>query len=111
LVRAPAEEKIAFSAEELRPPSSSRWVVSLVKRLFGASITAADGQAPVWHEDVRYFQIADETGDRFLFGSLQSPSPEAGWGVDVHRSCQILMKWHDHHPKAVAYLVCNQTPL
>jgi len=54
----------------------------LVKRLFGAH-TAADGQAPVWHEDVRYFQIADETGMQSLtlFGSLQSPSQE-GWGVD-----------------------------
>jgi len=38
-----------------------------VKRLFGASITAADGQAPVWHEDVRYFQIADETGDAIAY--------------------------------------------
>jgi len=45
--------------------------------------TAADGQAPVWHEDVRHFQIADETGMQSptLFGSLQSPSQKRG-GVD-----------------------------
>jgi len=30
-------------------------------------LTAADGQAPVWHEDVRYFQIADETGDAIAY--------------------------------------------
>jgi len=66
-IRAPAGRKIAFSAEiALLPAPSSRWVVFLVKRLFGASITAADGQAPVWHEDVRY-QIADETGDAIAY--------------------------------------------
>lgn len=62
------EEKFAFSAEELRPyfplPQVLNGLFSLVNRLFGVSITAADGQAPVWHEDVLYFQIADETGKR-----------------------------------------------
>jgi len=83
-----------------------------LKRLFGASITAADGQAPVWHEDVRYFQIADETGDAIAY-FIWIPTvaqPEAGWGVDycIGRA-KLLMKWHDHHQKPVAYLVCNQT--
>ena len=59
------EEKFAFTAEELRPyfplPQVLDGLFGLVNRLFGVTVTPADGQAPVWHEDVRYFQIADET--------------------------------------------------
>ncbi|MEW5857277.1 MAG: M3 family metallopeptidase, partial [Cyanobacteriota bacterium] len=47
------EEKFAFSAEELRPyfplPQVLDGLFSLVKRLFGITVTAADGQAPVWN--------------------------------------------------------------
>jgi len=86
-----------------------------VKRLFGASITAADGQAPVWHEDVRYFQIADETGMQSLtlFGSLQSPSPEAGWAwMDycIGRA-KLMTSGTTTIRKPVAYLVCKLPPV
>ena len=29
----------------------------LAGRLFGVTMEAADGQAPVWHEDVRFFKV------------------------------------------------------
>ena len=30
-----------------------------LERLFGIRIEAADGEAPVWHEDVRFFRVLD----------------------------------------------------
>jgi oligopeptidase A len=31
--------------------------VQLANRLFGVTIVAADGEAPVWHPDVRFFRV------------------------------------------------------
>ena len=74
------EAKFDFNEEELRPyfslPRVLDGLFGLAKRIFDVTITAADGEAPVWHEDVRYFKIADESGEaiRFLlFRSLFSP--------------------------------------
>lgn len=114
------EEKFAFSAEELRPyfplPQVLDGLFSLVKRLFGASITAADGQAPVWHEDVRYFQIADQTGDAIAYFYLDPYSrPAQKRGGAWMDYCIGRAKITDESGtttirKPVAYLVCNQTP-
>ncbi len=114
------EEKFAFSAEELRPyfplPQVLDGLFSLVKRLFGVTITAADGQAPVWHEDVRYFQIADETGDAIAYFYLDPYSrPAEKRGGAWMDYCIGRAKITDESGtttirKPVAYLVCNQTP-
>ena len=114
------EEKFAFSAEELRPyfplPQVLDGLFSLVKRLFGVTITAADGQAPVWHEDVRYFQIADETGDAIAYFYLDPYSrPAEKRGGAWMDYCIGRAKITDKSGtttirKPVAYLVCNQTP-
>ncbi len=75
------EAKFAFTAEELRPyfplPQVLDGLFGLVKRLFGVTVTPADGQAPVWHEDVRYFQIADETGSPIAYFYLDPYSRPA----------------------------------
>jgi len=73
------QAKFNFSAEELRPyfplPRVLEGIFSLAKRIFGVEIIAADGKAPIWHPDVRYFQINDEKGEKnrlFLPRCLQS---------------------------------------
>lgn len=113
------EEKFAFSAEELRPyfplPQVLNGLFSLVNRLFGVSITAADGQAPVWHEDVRYFQIADETGEAiayFYLDPYSRPAEKRGgaWMDDCMGRAKITENGITTTRKPVAYLVCNQTP-
>ena len=114
------EEKFAFSAEELRPyfPLSQvlEGLFSLVKRLFNITINPYDGQTPVWHEEVRYFQIADETGEAIAYFYLDPYSRPAekrgGAWMDV---CIGRAKITDGTGsttirKPVAYLVCNQTP-
>ena len=113
------EAKFAFTAEELRPyfplPQVLDGLFGLVKRLFGVTVTPADGLAPVWHEDVRYFQIADETGSPIAYFYLDSYSRPAekrgGAWMDV---CINRAKITENGTTAVrlpvAYLICNQTP-
>lgn len=114
------EEKFAFSAEELRPyfplPQVLDGLFTLVNKLFGVTVTAADGQAPVWHEDVRYFQIADETGEAIAYFYLDPYSrPAEKRGGAWMDDCIGRAKLTTHEGtvatrKPVAYLVCNQTP-
>ncbi|HEY9725912.1 MAG TPA: M3 family metallopeptidase [Chroococcales cyanobacterium] len=113
------EEKFAFSAEELRPyfplPQVLDGLFGLVNRLFGITVTAADGQAPVWHEDVRYFQIADETGTPiayFYLDPYSRPAQKRGgaWMNDCIGRAKITENGTSSIRLPVAYLVCNQTP-
>lgn len=113
------EEKFAFNSEELRPyfplPQVLDGLFSLAKRLFGVTITPADGTAPVWHQDVRYFQIADETGAAIAYFYLDpfSRSAEKRGGAWMDE-CIIRAKITENGTTTtrlpVAYLVCNQTP-
>jgi oligopeptidase A len=113
------EAKFAFTAEELRPyfplPQVLDGLFGLVKRLFGVTVTPADGQAPVWHENVRYFQIADETGSPiayFYLDPYSRPAEKRGgaWmDVCINRS-QITENGVNAIRLPVTYLVCNQTP-
>lgn len=113
------EERFAFSAEELRPyfplPQVLDGLFGLVKRLFGVTVTAADGQAPVWHEDVRYFQIADETGTPiayFYLDPYSRPAQKRGgaWMNDCIGRAKITENGTTTTRLPVAYLICNQTP-
>ncbi|KJH71506.1 M3 family metallopeptidase [Aliterella atlantica] len=114
------EEKFAFSAEELRPYFPLEQVLEslfgIVNRLFGVTITAADGQAPVWHEDVRYFQVANEQGEAiayFYLDPYSRPAEKRGgaWMDDCIGRAKITQAdGTTTLRKPVAYLVCNQTP-
>ncbi|HAG81640.1 MAG TPA: peptidase M3 [Cyanobacteria bacterium UBA12227] len=113
------EEKFAFSAEELRPyfplPQVLDGLFGLVKRLFSVTVTPADGQAPVWHEDVRYFQIADETGTPiayFYLDPYSRPAEKRGgaWMDECITRAKIMEVGTTSTRLPVAYLVCNQTP-
>ncbi|MBD6618474.1 M3 family metallopeptidase [Komarekiella sp. 'clone 1'] len=113
------EEKFAFTAEELRPyfplPQVLDGLFGLVKRLFGVTVTPADGQAPIWHEDVRYFQIADETGSPiayFYLDPYSRPAEKRGgaWmDVCINRAT-ITENGVTTIRLPVTYLICNQTP-
>ncbi len=113
------EEKFAFTAEELRPyfplPQVLEGLFGLVKRLFGISVTSADGEAPIWQEDIRYFQIADETGNPiayFYLDPYSRPAEKRGgaWMDDCIGRAKISENGTSKTRLPVAYLVCNQTP-
>ncbi len=113
------EEKFAFSAEELRPyfplPQVLDGLFGLVQRIFGIHITPADGQAPVWHEDVRYFQVADGNGSPiayFYLDPYSRPAEKRGgaWMDECITRGKLIENGAETVRLPVAYLQCNQTP-
>jgi oligopeptidase A len=113
------EAKFDFKEEELRPyfplPQVLDGLFGLAKRIFGVTITAADGEAPIWHEDVRYFQVADENGlviAYFYLDPYSRPAEKRGgaWMDDCVGRGKIKENGQFITRLPVAYLVCNQTP-
>ena len=113
------EAKFDFNEEELRPyfslPKVLDGLFGLANRIFGVTITAADGEASVWHEDVRYFQIADEKGDAIAFFFLDPysrPAEKRGgaWMNDCIGRAKLTVAGKTETRLPVAYLTCNQTP-
>ena len=113
------EAKFAFNEEELRPyfslPQVLDGLFGLAKRIFGVTITPADGQAPVWHEDVRYFQVtnqAEEAIAYFYLDPYSRPAEKRGgaWMNDCIGRAKIEAAGKLTTRLPVAYLVCNQTP-
>jgi oligopeptidase A len=113
------EAKFDFNEEELRPyfslPKVLDGLFGLAHRIFGITITAADGEAPVWQEDVRYFRIADENGKEIAFFYLDPysrPAEKRGgaWMNDCIGRAKITVEGKTETRLPVAYLTCNQTP-
>ena len=113
------EAKFDFKEEELRPyfslPKVLDGLFGLANRIFGVTISAADGKAPVWHEDVRYFQIADENGEAIAFFFLDPysrPAEKRGgaWMNDCIGRAKMVVEGKTETRLPVAYLTCNQTP-
>ena len=113
------EAKFDFNEEELRPyfslPKVLDGLFGLANRIFGITIAAADGKAPVWHEDVRYFQIKDENGEAIAFFYLDPysrPAEKRGgaWMNDCVGRAKMVVEGKTETRLPVAYLTCNQTP-
>ena len=114
------EAKFAFNAEELRPYFPLSQVLDglfgITQQLFGVTITAADGEAPVWHEDVRYFRILNEQGSaiaHFYLDPYSRPAEKRGgaWMDEcINRRKMQTATGEESTRLPVAYLQCNQTP-
>ncbi|MGK7937336.1 MAG: M3 family metallopeptidase [Xenococcaceae cyanobacterium] len=113
------EAKFKFNEEELRPyfplPQVLSGLFGLAKRIFGVTIIPADGQAPVWHEDVRYFQINNEEGEaiaHFYLDPYSRPAEKRGgaWMNDCVGRAKMTVEGKTATRLPVAYLICNQTP-
>ncbi|WP_310428717.1 M3 family metallopeptidase [Chamaesiphon sp. VAR_48_metabat_135_sub] len=113
------EAKFDFNAEELRPYFPLEQVLSglfnLAHKLFGITITAADGQAPVWNPDVRYFQVANEQQQPiayFYLDAYSRPAEKRGgaWMADCVSRAKMTDEAGSKVRLPVAYLTCNQTP-
>ncbi len=113
------EERYAFQEEELRPyfqlPKVLEGLFALAERLFGVRVEAADGEAPVWHPDVRFFRVRDADGSplaAFYLDPYSRPSEKRGgaWMNEcVGRSATFAPPGQAVR-LPVAHLVCNQTP-
>ncbi|KAG5528108.1 hypothetical protein RHGRI_028892 [Rhododendron griersonianum] len=113
------ESKYEINEEELRPyfslPKVMDGLFNLAKMLFGIDIEPADGLAPVWNKDVRFFCVKDSTGDPiayFYFDPYSRPSEKRGgaWMDEVVARSRVLSR-DDGSPRLpVAHMVCNQMP-
>ena len=114
------EQRYDFSEEDLRPYFSHEIVMQgffeLVSRLFGIHIKQAEQPAPVWQEDVRYYEIRNLEGDQ------PTGDPIAGFYLDPYSrpetkrpgawmdDCLSRTRHDGELQIPVAHLVCNATP-
>ena len=109
------EQKFDLTEEETRPyfalPAVLDGMFSLVRRLFNIEVTAADGEAEVWNNDVRFFKVTDVASGKqiasFYLDPYSRPADKRGgaWmDVCVGKSEAV------GRDTAVAYLTCNGSP-
>ncbi|SFM45681.1 oligopeptidase A Metallo peptidase. MEROPS family M03A [Ectothiorhodospira mobilis] len=102
-----------LSQEDLKPyfpvDRVLQGLFDLVERLYQVHIRPADG-APVWHPDVRFFEIQDPDGRprAWFYLDLYARSHKRGgaWMDD----CRGRLRDGDRLQLPVAYMTCNSTP-
>ena len=109
------ERRYAFTDEELRPYFSLERVLdglySLCHRLFGITVKPADGKAPIWNKDVRYFEVFNEEGQQIAAFYLDPYSrPENKRGGAWMDDCVARDVSSSEKRLPVAHLICNGTP-
>ena len=113
------EEKFDLNDEALRPyfplPRVLEGLFGLAERLFGIKISAADGEAPLWHPDVRYFQVSNAEDESIVAHFYLDPysRPAEKRGGAWMDECIVRAKESTDTDKVrlpVAYLICNQSP-
>jgi len=109
------EELFGFSTEDLRPyfqfPRVLDGLFQLARQLFGITVLPADGAAPVWHDDVRYFHILNESGlpvASFYLDPYSRPATKRG-GAWMNPARTRRLQPDGTVTLPAAYLVCNQT--
>lgn len=113
------ESKFDINEEELRPffslPKVMDGLFDLAKTLFGIDIEQADGLAPVWNNDVRFYRVKDSSGNPiayFYFDPYTRSSEKRGgaWMDEVVGRSRVLSRDGSFARLPVAHMVCNQTP-
>jgi oligopeptidase A len=109
------ESKFDLTEEELRPyfalPAVLDGMFGLVKRIFDIEVRAADGEAEVWHPDVRFFNVYDGSSGKhiasFYLDPYSRPADKRGgaW-MDVCIGKSKALR----RDVPVAYLTCNGSP-
>jgi oligopeptidase A len=110
------EERYDYTDEQLRPYFPFEKVLDglfrLMHRLFGVTVEPAKEKVSVWNDDVRFYHIRDEAGERiasfFLDPYSRPENKRSGAWMD---SCLGRRRLPDGRLQLpVAHLVCNQTP-
>jgi oligopeptidase A len=110
------QERFDLDQEALRPwfplPQVLDGLFGLCNRLFNVVIEAADGEAPIWHQDVRYFRVQRQDGTplaSFYLDPYSRPASKRG-GAWMDECLGRRTNSDGTHVLPVAYLICNQTP-
>jgi oligopeptidase A len=110
------ESKFELTEEDTRPyfalPAVLDGMFGLVERIFGIKVIAADGDAEIWHPDVRFFKVYDVTNSdkemaSFFLDPYSRPENKRGgaWMDTCVGKSEALKK-----DVPVAYLTCNGSP-
>jgi oligopeptidase A len=112
------QENFELDSEALRPWFALEQVLQglfgLCQRLFDIRIASTDpGEAPTWHQDVRYFRVLDGSSGDPLAGFYLDPfsrpgSKRGGAWMDECLGRSSTASGESVLP--VAYLICNQSP-
>jgi len=109
------EQRFGYTDEQLRPYFPLERVLQglfkLAAKLFGLRIEPAEEDVPVWHPDVRFFRVFDQSGPE-LAGFYLDPysRPENKRGGAWMDEC-LSRRWVDGRLQLpIAHLVCNATP-
>ncbi|MEZ6031902.1 MAG: M3 family metallopeptidase [Planctomycetaceae bacterium] len=109
------EQRFSFTDEQLRPYFSLDRVLNglfeLCRQIFGITVKSANGDAPVWNPDVRFYNIFNESQQHiagFYLDPYSRPKDKRGgaWMAD----CIARSVSSDGTRLPVAHLVCNSTP-
>ena len=110
------KKKFDLDQENLRPWFPLDQVLdglfSLCERLFEIEIKGADGDAPIWHEDVRFFDVYSSNSKKiasFYLDPYSRPGSKRG-GAWMDECLSRRVNADGIVVLPVAYLVCNQTP-
>ncbi len=116
------QESFDLDGEALRPwfplPQVLEGLFALCGRLFGIRIEAADGEAPVWHPDVRFFRVLEGSGAApeagapiaaFYLDPYSRPGSKRG-GAWMDECLGRTIDAGGQPVLPVAYLICNQSP-
>ncbi len=110
------EQRYDFNDEQLRPyfplPRVLDGLFALLTKLLGVTIRSADGEAPVWHPDVRFFRVFDAQSNQPLAAFYLDPysRPENKRGGAWMDTCLPRRRYRGQVELPVAHLVCNSTP-
>jgi oligopeptidase A len=113
------EARFDYSEEQIRKyfPLSRvlEGLFALAKRLFAVDVAPADGEAPVWHPDVRFFKVRSLDGEEvaaFYLDPYSRPSEKKGgaWMNEVVGRSRLFAPEGRPARLPVAYLVCNGSP-
>ncbi|MEW5307298.1 MAG: hypothetical protein WDW36_009705 [Sanguina aurantia] len=110
------EARYNISDEELRPyfalPNVLDGLFSLANRLFGIEVVPADGEAPVWHPDARFFKVLVEGKPKayFFLDPYSRPAEKRGgaWMAEVVGQSRLFAPEGSSVRLPVAHMVCNQ---
>jgi oligopeptidase A len=106
-------ERFSVSQEELRPyfplPRVLGGLFEVAERLFAVRVHERGG-APVWHPDVRFFELVGASGEvlgSFYLDPYARPNKRSGAWMD---ECVGRKQLSSGAALPVAYLVCNFLP-
>jgi len=106
------QKEFGISQEELKPyfpaPKVIEGLFEIVHRLYAIKIKEVEN-VNVWHKDVKFFEIEDESGNirgQFYLDLYARNNKRGGAWMD---ECVCRMKCGENTQTPVAYLTCNLT--